>query len=479
MARNEARESLAKLVEYFRPDYDLSSHQLLLCDKLDAVQRGEIKRLIVTMPPGHCKSEYVSRYWPAKLLGDDENFQLIAASHNSDLAAEFSYDVRGIMESDDFANIYDTRLAKDRKALASWRTTGRGFYRAAGVATSITGRRANGAIIDDPVKDREDADSETARKKKIDWFRSTLRMRLFPSAWIVLVLTRWHPDDIAGWAIKNAKDGGEKWEVFKMPGLIETPAQAKADLLGRKVGEALWPAGGYTADYWRRVKPTVGDREWASLIQGDPEVEGGDYFKREWFQYYDHAPRGVRWHVFSDLAVSESKDGSDPDYAVHIKAGITDNDDIYIDEIWRDRRAADEVVDTALDMIIESRAFGWINEKGPITKSLEPFIKKRMRERRVVVRWGEELQYAAMVDKIARARSFQARLSQGKVYLKAGASWLLDYEQELLQFPAVKHDDQVDASALIGLHLVKIHKPMPKGGPRIGHFIADFDPLEG
>jgi len=228
IARQKARESLIEFTRYTNPAYLAAAHHYLIASKLEAVERGEIKRLMIMMPPRHGKSELASRRFPAYFTGRNAGKQIIAASYNSDLANDFGREVRNIVNSPEFRVLYNTTLSQDSQAANRWHTDKGGMYVAAGVGTAITGRGADILLIDDPFKDREEADSEIRRQRVWDWYTSTAYTRLMPGGAIVLINTRWHDDDLSGRLLSEQESGGDQWEVLSLPALSPD-------------NEALWP----------------------------------------------------------------------------------------------------------------------------------------------------------------------------------------------------------------------------------------------
>lgn len=392
-------------------------------------------------------------------MGRHPKRHVIAASYNSDLAADFGREVRNIVASRRYQAIFQTTLAEDSSAANRWHTQHGGMYAAVGVGTATTGRGAHVLLIDDPFKDREEADSERHREKVWRWYTSTAYTRLesdlkrsgdvteddalwhellddinagaaepFEGA-IVGVCTRWHDDDWAGRVEKAEANGGEKWEVLDLPAILED-------------GRALWPAK-YPIDRLNKIRIAIGDRDWSALYQQKPSPDEGLYFKREWFRWYDEKPAQLRIYGASDYAVT---DGGG-DYTVHIVVGVDADDNIYVLDLWRGQTTSDVWVQSWLDLARQHKPMMWAEEQGQIVKSIGPFLEKRMREERVYIR---REQITSSADKPTRSRSIQARTAMGKVYLPAKAPWLSDFTSELLTFPAGKHDDQVDSFGLIG-----------------------------
>jgi hypothetical protein len=273
-----------------------------LIGELEAVERGECSRLMVLMPPGAAKSTYVSIVFPAWYLGRHPERSIVAASHTAELAERFGRRVRNLVSSDAHQRVFDSGgVAADRQAAGAWETERGGEYFATGIGGSVTGRRADLGIIDDPVRGREDADSERARATAWDWYINDFLPRLKPGGAVILIQTRWHEDDLAGRILgREAKS----WRV------IELAMEAlPGDPLGRSVGERLWPEW-FTEGQVEQAKRDV--RAWNALYQQRPASEEGDYFKLDWFAPFVHLPESVTCYGASGAKLTFSTLGSGP-----------------------------------------------------------------------------------------------------------------------------------------------------------------------
>lgn len=441
-----SRRSLLRFTEYTNPLYQRAAHHQLIAEKLEAVERGDIDRLMIFMPPRHGKSELASKRFPAWCLGKDPKRQIIAASYNSDLANDFGRNVRNLVAEPEFSQVFPgVTLAPDSQAANRMNTNHGGTYVAAGVGTAVTGRGAHIALIDDPFKDREEADSERRRELVWDWYRSTLFTRLMPGGSIVLIQTRWHEDDLAGRLLEaegKVEDGGQ-WEVLELPAI------------GANY-EALWPEW-YPLDALERIKATVGPREWSALYQQKPQPDEGTFFKREWFNTWDKLPE-CRYYMTTDYAVT---DGGG-DYTVLTVWGIDGNGELYRADQWKGQTSTDIWIERQLDLIAKWKPLCCFGEGGVIQKAVGPLLSRRSRERGVHCRmeW-----LPSVSDKPTRARSFQAYAASGRVYFERGADL-----SEFLVFPAGKHDDEVDTASLIGRAIDQAHpaivRAQPKAKPR-------------
>jgi len=429
----KARRSLLSFTEYTLPQYQRAAHHELIAEKLEAVERGEIDRLMIFMPPRHGKSELASKRFPAWCLGRNPKRQIIAASYNSDLANDFGRNVRNIIAEPEFGQVFaGVTLAPDSQAANRMNTNHGGTYVAAGVGTAVTGRGADIALIDDPFKDREEADSERRRETVWDWYRSTLYTRLMPGGAIVLIQTRWHEDDLAGRLLEHE---GSQWDVLELPALH--PERG-----------ALWPEW-YDETALLRIKETIGPREWSALYQQQPQPDEGTFFQRDWFKTWETLP-ALRYYGTSDYAVT---DGGG-DYTVHRIWGVDASGALYRVDGWSGQTTSDVWIEQKLNLIAKYKPLAWFGEGGVIQKAIEPMLQRRMRERKVFCRleW-----LSSVADKPTRARSFQAMAASGRVYFEPQADL-----SEFLVFPAGKHDDDVDTASLIGRAIDQAHPAIVK-----------------
>lgn len=399
------------------------------------MERGEIDRLMVTMPPRHGKSELVTKRFPAWSLGRNAKRQIITASYNSDLARDFGRGVRNIVNSGPYGNIFETRLASDSKAADRWNTNADGAYVAAGVGTAVTGRGADLLIIDDPLKDRAEAESELKRQTVWDWYTSTAYTRLMPGGAVIVVQTRWHEDDLSGRLIESMSKGGDRWHMLDLPAINER-------------GEALWPER-YDVEALRRIKAAIGPRDWSALYQQSPSPDDGDFFKRDWFSVGRERPKRLRIYGSSDYAVSEGKG----DFTWLLIWGVCPDGDLWLVDGWKGQKSSDAWIERQIDLTAQYKPFAWFGEGGVIQKALEPTLTRRMRERRVHVR----LEWLPSInDKPTRARGLQAYASMGRVHLtddELGQALL----SEMLKFPNGKHDDGVDTAANMARAIDEAH----------------------
>jgi len=384
---------------------------------------------MLLVPPRHGKSELASRRFPPLYLGHYPDRQFISVSASADFAADFGRDVRNIIASQEYLNLFpETTLSDDSSAKNKWHTSQGGVYISAGVESQIMGRGAHVALIDDPFPTMEAAQSAVMRKKVIDYYRGTLYNRLMPGGAIVVINHRMHEEDLTGYLLAQQAQGGDTWRVVEVPAIDGE-------------GRAAWPED-YPVEALERIKRNMLPRDWSSLYQQQPAPEEGNFFKREWVQYYDTLPENVHVYGASDYAVT---DGGG-DFTVHVTVAADADGNVYITDVWRGQKTPDVWIEAVLDLMEAQEPLGWAEENGQIIKSIGPFLERRAQERGV---YCMREQYSSTSDKPTRARTFQARLASGKVFFPRKAKWLADLESELLSFPAGKHDDQVDALSLV------------------------------
>jgi len=396
--------------------------------------------LLLFAPPGSAKSHHVSVAFPPWWMANNPALSVIAASHSSELAAKWGRRVRNLISANSL--VLGVGLATDSQAADRWALQSGGEYLAAGVQSGIAGFRADLGLIDDPFGSKEDAYSERVRERVWDWYLNDFLSRLKPRAKKVIMHTRWHEEDLAGRVIAQAAANGEEIKVVSIPAKAE-----ENDVLGRKPGEYLWDdPGGY--DYASSLRARERDLannpvEWSALYQQRPIPESGGFFKAEWVKYYDTLPANLRKYGASDYAVTA--DGGD--FTEHAVGGIDSSSDLYLIDWWHGQTQTDVWVDVFLDMAARHAVLDWAEESGQIVKGLDPFIIRRMNERKQFI---TRTQYTSVADKAVRAQSFRGRMSMGKVLFPRNAAWTARVVAQLLSFPAGKHDDAVDVLGLLG-----------------------------
>jgi predicted phage terminase large subunit-like protein len=340
-------------------------------------------------------------------------------------------------------------LAGDSQAAGRWETNRGHEYYAAGVGTGIAGFRARLGIIDDPVASRETADSERARETTWAWYQDDFSNRLTPGALELIIMTRWHEDDLAG---RLLADEAVAHHVLSLP------AQAgQDDPLGREPGQWLWEGEYGYADRLREKKQTSDPRSWASMYQQTPTPDEGLFLDIGKVQRI-HAPPLSELRVFaaSDYA---TKDGSG-DYTVHVVGGLDADNSLHVLDLWRKQTTTDVWIGQMKSMAQSWGPLQWGEEGGVIIRAVSPQIDATLSaEPKVYV---SRVQYPSVPDKPTRARPLQARVAEGKLCISPDAYWADELIAELSRFPAGKHDDQVDALALLAVVSATLGPPKRK-----------------
>ena len=451
---------------YQWPSYTDAAHHRLIAEHLEAVERGDITRLMITMPPRHGKSMLASEFFPAWYIGRNPDHYVVTATYAQELADDFGRKVKNQIEDDAFKAIFPgVGLADDSKSAKRFHvegklggyehaTTQRGAFYAVGVGGPLTGRGAHLLLIDDPVKNREEADSEVMRKKTRDWYTSTAYTRLMPGGRVVVIQTRWHEDDLSGWLLRDHEHEG--WVVLNLPAINDD-------------GEALWPEQ-YPVDALERIQRALPPRDWSALYQQRPAPDTGDYFKREWIVEMPTLPHRDNMQIFGASDYAVTADGGD--YTVHVVMGIDHTGRLWLLDMWRKQAASDEWVESFCALVRKWKPIGWAEETGQIKSGVGPFLIKRMLETESYV---AREKFPTRGDKAVRAQSIRGRIAMGGLHVPAGAPWLPDLVSEMMSFPVGSHDDQVDALGLAGQLIAKMdlgkvpeaERPKPGAPPRV------------
>ena len=294
---------------------------------------------------------------------------LLAASHTTELAEKWGRRVRNLVNEHSITlGISPDPLSQ---AAGRWALTSGAEYYAAGVGTGIAGFRAKFGLIDDPIRSRQDADSELIRDRIWDWYINDFRTRLVPGAAEILIQTRWHEDDLAGRALNHSE-----WHVISLPAICES----RDDQLGREVGEPLWDDDSYGyGEQIQELRKNTPARTWSALYQQRPAPEDGDYFKVEWLRPYDKAPDPKTLRVYGGSDYAVTADGGD--WTCHVVVGIDPEGRMYLLDLWRKQAASDVWVEAFCDLVKQWKPIGWAEEHGQIKSGVGPFLEKRQRER--------------------------------------------------------------------------------------------------
>ena len=465
-----ARRHLLDFTTYTYPAYEVNWHHRLICEHLDGFATLRHQRLMIFAQPRSGKSELVSRRLPAYILGRDPNATIIAASYGSDLARRMNRDVQRIIDSPEYRRLFpNTQLwGKNVRSVADGSylrnsdlfeiVEYRGYYMASGVGGALTGMGSQFMILDDPVKNRKEANSATYRQSVWEWYTSTFYTRLAPGGNILLIVTRWHEDDLAGRLIAAAKADpkADQWTVLNLPAVAEDPV---APYDPRQPGEVLWPTRWDAAEMARK-RAVVGERDWASLYQQRPAPDEGEIFKRHHWRYWQ--PRGANLPPVTVTMADSSVIEVD---AVELPAQFDELlqswDCTFKDTAASDfvagqvlgRRGADKFL---LDYICERLGIvatmdairSW-RIKWP--KAVAVLIEDKANGPAVIQMLHKEIAGLIAVEpqggKVSRAYAAAPEVESGNVYLPHPliAPWVGRFIGSAAAFPNAAHDDDVDA----------------------------------
>lgn len=447
--QRQARQDLCYFTKYTYPEYKVAWFHRLLCQKLNDFADRKIKRLMVFLPPRHGKSELVSRRLPAYILGKYPDSQIISASYSDSLAKLMNRDVQRIIDSDLYAEVFpyttlnadnvrtDRRGGYLRNSDIFEIVNHKGQYRSCGIGGGITGMGADYAIIDDPIKNSKEADSLVFRNSIDEWYKSTLYTRLEKDGCVLVTLTRWHEDDLAGRLIERIEQDDsddEKWEVLSFPAVCESTDNPEEQ---REIGQALWEYK-YPLNKLEKIKKSLGSRFWNALYQQRPAPDEGGKFKKIWFKFYDKLPdlkSGVVRQSW-DMNLAETKEGSYCCGQVWLQVGANH----YLIEQYRAR----------VEFVEATRALQYFKEKYPMTREI--YIENRANGYAAISVLKNKIAGLVAVEpdgsKEVRADAVTHIFEGGNVYVPNPNSnrWVDDYISELCVFPNGANDDQVDTT---------------------------------
>lgn len=449
-------------------------------------------RLMIMCPPRAGKSELASIRFPAWHLGHCPTHEIINVGYSTDLPMKFSRKVREIFRDPAYQGMFPmSQLSPDSQSAEAWLTTEGGGFTAAGVGGGITGKGAHVLIIDDPIKNQEEADSVLTRDKIWDWYQSTAYTRLAPGGGVLVIQTCWSDDDLAGRLQRQMKLGPEydQFEIIKYPALSEqweyrddsdpdiqgpivrSPVELDLSLPENRNLTLLRPIDfclheeRYPTAALKKVRANLQPRIWSALYQQNPVPDEGLYFRKEFFQFTE--PRelsNVRIFTAWDFAVGVKQVN---DWTVGATMALTPDDELIVLDVLRMKGESYDIVEAILNTAAKygsdpSVGYSIGVENGQIWLTLKPFLERRMRERRL---YPPIEVLKPLTDKMARARPLQGRMQQGKLWFLKDASWFPNVQQELLRFPAGAHDDIVDALAWATHLSLAMEPPRVKSPP--------------
>ena len=493
-----AREHLLDFATLAMPDptdpddvtktrFEVAPHHQLIAQALERVRLGTVQRLAISMPPRHGKSELATRLFPAWCIGHNPYWQIILAGATAEFAKEeFGRKIRGYMDTPMYQQVFPgAGLRGGSKAVDALTTREGGSVKSIGKGGQLVGRGGDLVLIDDPYSGREEAYSPTERRKVRDWFSNDVISRMMPGGRIVVIHQRWHEDDLIGWLTDpnhpehNPRRSG-KWMHLYLPAIItdadlaralgvelETPSDPDHRFMfGNKPMRPLWPER-YGLDFFAEIK-SQDSRAFEALYMGNPTPEDGEFFKREHIVANMYGPADLpraehlRYYMASDHAVSTLQER---DATCILVAAVDSDDTVWVVDAWWERKETDDVVDAAIDLLQRWKPLTWWAERGHISKSIGPFLRKRMHEEKT---YTNLVEVVPAKDKMTRAQAIQGRMSMGKVRFPHHAPWMEAALDEMLKFPVGRHDDFVDALAHLGGGLARLvggSAPRPKVNP--------------
>lgn len=494
-ARRElARKYFLYYVKQFNPNYLAGWVHKDIARRLEQfvrdVEDGKSPRLMLFMPPRHGKSTLASIEYPGWIMGRHPDWEIISASYASSLPIGFSRTIKDRLDDPDYHAIFPgTQLRSDARGVEEWHTTKRGRYRAAGVEGGITGTGAHILIIDDPIKDYQEAQSPKVRENAYNWYTSTARTRMAPGGGVLLIQTRWHDGDLSGMLLTDKQalieanvptNEMDDWQVVSYPAIAEYDEYLFPDrsiqvgpeyvpegaILLRAKDEALHPDR-YTAQELRRIRNTMPSVQWNALFQQNPVPETGEYFTKDMFRTYSTLPGAEDEYAYFmawDLAIGEKAQN---DWTVGTVCAYHYTGAIYVLDMIRGRMNVHGIISS---MIAMARKWPHIQvlgiEQGQIYKTMAPLLNEAMNFAKVRFSLTEELK--PVTDKLMRARPLQQKMQMGLVHFPAAQPWVGLIERELLRFPSGTHDDIVDSLAwLIRMSMV-ISPPKPRSAVNKG-----------
>lgn len=448
LARRKAREHFAHYCAYRLPDdQSMAPHHVMLAQALDEVEKGECDRLLVMMPPGSAKSTYGSVYFPEYFAGRNPQLSIIAASHTAELAERFGRKVRNGVDDVEFRALFpNVSLAADSTAAGRWATNHGGEYTAVGVGGSVTGRRGDLIVIDDPVRSRADADSERVRGTTWEWWTNDLLTRLKPHGRIVVIMTRWHEDDLAGRLLEREP---QRWKVIKLPMIA-----GDNDPLGRQPGERLWREW-FTDEMVKQAQKDP--RSWISLYQQEPRPAEGAEFKRSWINRFNDAPKKMNKVILVDPAGDPQIGGGKrkkSDRTVMWVVGLAADGNAFLVDGVIDRLSLTQRADKLFELHKKHKPMQVRYERYGMMADVA-YIKAEMERR----------QYRFKVTEVAGAIEKNARIRRLIPWFEGGRIWFpqsLNYvdvqgeqhelieelvEVEYATFPVGRYDDGMDCLA--------------------------------
>jgi predicted phage terminase large subunit-like protein len=441
--------------------WQAARHLSLLNRKLLDVAFGRCPRLAIFMPPRHGKSYLASQFFPAWFLGSFPSRRVILSSYEASFAASWGRKVRDVL-TEHGEEVFGLKVRADSSAADRWDLEGHaGGMITSGVGGAITGRGADLLVVDDPVKNAEEAMSQVQRDRCWEWFLSTAYTRLEPAGAIVLIQTRWHVDDLAGRILKRLEEGGEQWNIISLPAFAE-----EGDILGRKPGEALWPDR-YPAERLEEIRKAQGAMWFQAMYQQSPTLAAGNLFRRSWFKQY--VIDGDRYLLDGGRAVDRrecyrfavvdpaASEKQSADYTAIGVFMVTPQNDLLVLDMVRERLGVEGIV-PRLRLLAERYNPGFVIMEA---NGFQVALAKEARRTPGIPAVREVTPESR--SKLVRATPAIIRAESGQIFLPERAAWVEAFLEELATFTGMedRHDDQVDVLAYAARQISKPYAPYP------------------
>ena len=433
LKRSIIKNSFLAYCEYVhRGRWIPATHLELVCRELQKIADGKLKRLMIFMPPQHGKSMTVSETFPSYFLGHNPKKRVICVSYGETLAKQFGgFNKNKLVEFG--KELFNVDVSQSQSSKTDWNLSNNiGGMLSVGIGGGITGKGADLMIIDDPVKNSEEASSKVMRDKVWGEWQHTISTRVHSDAAIIVIMTRWHEDDLCGRLLNPENGHVDDWEVLSLPAIAEAN-----DLLERPVGAPLWDAeNGFSLEDLLQKKQAVGSQAWASLYQQRPSPESGNILKREWWKFYKIPPAG-----FDEIIQS---------WDLAFKGG--DNNDYVCGQVWGRISANKYLLDqfrAKIDFPTTLQAIRSLSAKWSLAKC--KLIEDKANGPAVIATLKNEISGIIAINpeggKIVRAQAVSPGIEAGNVYLPDPSicPWMHDFIEECSSFPNCAHDDQVDA----------------------------------
>lgn len=411
------------------------------------LMNGEDVRMMIFMPPRHGKSDMATQKFPSWVLGHSPDLPIMVASYSDELATDFGQKTRDIMQSPEYQVMYKSRLRADAKAKGKWQTDGKGGYTAVGVGGALTGRGFKIGIVDDPFKNREEADSPVIRDSRHKWYQSTFSTREEGNSMVIFILTRWHEDDLAGRILKDAEEARKAGEPFDKWDIVQYKAIATEDEPKRKEGEALWPEK-FSLEKLLKKKSEMGSYEFSSLYQQNPIDEENRKFKSSWYKYRDYESVSQK-ETYNTMTIdprgkNDVKLGND---YIGVTLNFVDEDNNWNVMSYRMKLSATQLIDLIFNWWQKYNLHKIGIEDNQFTQGLQMNWEEQSRVRGVFP-YIELLKHGG-TQKELRIEALVPRYERGSIYhlTTNGQNQCKDLEDELALYPKAPNDDASDSLA--------------------------------